>query len=121
MTTETESLLLLLAQMREAAALLTRAEDAITGAGEYLETDDLEILVGVAVRGAERIVAQLEAATSEPEQVPAETLHPQMSAMLKAVAADDSADLRRARDAVERAVEVERTPRDARGDGAVFL
>jgi len=55
-------LLIMLARMRDTAALLARAEEALTGASEYIETDDVELLAGVCARGVDRIISRLELA-----------------------------------------------------------
>ena len=111
MATTNQSLLLLLARMREAGVLLARAEDLVSGAGEYLETDDCEILCGLASRGVDRIVSRLEQATGVVEvgegvdlvQLDASDLCEGMPTMLKAMAADENADLRRARVGLDQA------------------
>ena len=62
-----DALLLMLARMRDTAALLTRAEESLIGASEYIETDDVELLVGVAERAVDRIIGRLEFATGQVE------------------------------------------------------
>jgi hypothetical protein len=105
MATETENLMLLLARMRDSAALLNRAEEAVTSASEYIETDDVELLIGVAARSVDRLIGRLEMATGavdvgegiEMVQLDAGELCEGLPTMLKAMAADENADLRRAR------------------------
>ncbi len=111
MNNRTESLHKKLARMREVAGLLARAEDALCGASEYLETDDLESLVGVASRGVDRLIGRLELATDsvqvgegiEAAPLGAVDLHGGLPGFLHAMAADENADLRRARAGFDRA------------------
>jgi hypothetical protein len=128
-TATPDALLLMLARTRATARLLARAEEALAGASETFDIDDADLLVGIAARAVDRIIGRLELATgavevgegvelAEPAE-PQPTFTTLSAPMARAMAADEAADLRRAREAVEQAVSYER--RAAPGGDAVFL